>query len=89
VTTSEGRDALGACRRVLLDADVEELATRLGGEGGGRPLLAGDVRARLDALAGERSAHYRQLAQLVVPTGGRSVEAIAATIAAELGSWAA
>ncbi len=43
---------------VCLDANLETLLSRLHSDENGRPLLAGDVRARLTTLLDQRRAHY-------------------------------
>jgi shikimate kinase/3-dehydroquinate synthase len=45
--------------RVLLDAPVDMLATRLAGDGVARPLLGDDLRAGLARTAKERAPNYR------------------------------
>lgn len=61
---------------VWLDAPTDTLVARLQAHDEERPLLAADPRARLEALRAERYALYAEIADLVVPTGGRDVAAI-------------
>jgi shikimate kinase len=51
---------------VLLDADADVLADRLRTDDGQRPLLAGDLRARIAEVLDERGPRYRQVADLTV-----------------------
>lgn len=54
---------------VLLTASVRSLTSRVG-TGGSRPLLAGNVRARLAELTTERAELFAPLATCVVDTDG-------------------
>jgi shikimate kinase len=64
---------------VLLSADVATLAERLG-PADDRPLLAGDVSARLAELAASRESLYREVATLVIDTDRLSPSEIAVAI---------
>jgi shikimate kinase len=64
---------------VWLRAGTETLIERLG-DGGGRPLLAGDPPAALRELARVRSPLYGALADLVVDVDGRSPGDVAALV---------
>ena len=68
---------------VLLTAAQDDLVARLAGTES-RPLLAGDLPARLAELAEARQPLYRQVASLTVPTGGRSPSEVAAALAGQL-----
>ena len=61
---------------VWLQAGPDTLAARLG-DGEGRPLLAGDTRARIEELTEIRSARYRSIADVEVDTTHRSPAAVA------------
>ncbi len=72
------RDAMAACGRIVwLSCDVPTLVARLGaGDLAARPLLgAGDVGARLAALASEREAAYRDRSLEVDAAGAPEVVA--------------
>lgn len=68
---------------VLLEATVPTLVERVG-EGDSRPLLAGAPEQRLRDLAAARTATYRAVATLTVPTDGRTPSQVAARIAARM-----
>ncbi|MBU1672481.1 MAG: shikimate kinase [Actinobacteria bacterium] len=59
----------------LLQVDAAEAMRRAGG-GGSRPLLVGDAPA-VEDLYSSREAAYRDAADVVVPTEGRSPEQVA------------
>jgi len=44
---------------LCLHAPIDRLLERLGAQGDSRPLLSGDVRARLESLLSNRADHYR------------------------------
>lgn len=69
-----------AGRIVLLEAGVGELAARLDGTSS-RPLLAGDLRVRLAATLAERRSRYREVADAIIDTTGKTPEEIAAEVA--------
>ncbi|MGH3368752.1 MAG: shikimate kinase, partial [Nocardioidaceae bacterium] len=48
--------------------------------GTSRPLLLGNVRARVKALLDERLPVYRDVAELTVETDGRSAEEVASEV---------
>jgi shikimate kinase len=85
VTQAVTRDAIAACGVpvVLLRATVRTLSERVG-DARTRPLLSGDTRARLQALAAEREPIYATLATLTVDTDNRTPGQVAAQIAARL-----
>jgi len=64
----------------LLQTDPAALRDRLG-DGRGRPLLEGtDLTARLEDLMTARTARYRDAADHVIETTGRTPDEVAATI---------
>ena len=68
---------------VCLDADVESILARVGGDTS-RPLLrSADVRARVGALLAERESVYA-MADHRVDTSGRSVAAVADAVLAKV-----
>jgi shikimate kinase len=68
---------------IVLRARIGTLVTRVG-DGSSRPLLAGDPAARLELLAGQRSATFAEMATITVDTDGRTPGQVAATVAARL-----
>jgi shikimate kinase len=68
---------------VFLRAELATLGTRVGAARG-RPLLAGDPRAKLAQLAETRAPLYDDVATFAVDTEGRTAAHVAATIAARL-----
>lgn len=80
----ENRAALCAGARVVfLRASEDTLVKRLRGDGS-RPLLRGDLGARLGELAAARTPVYEAACDLAVDTDGREPIRIAETIAEEL-----
>ena len=77
------RDQLVGRPVVFLRVGLSEAVKRVG-LGVGRPLLLGNVRARIKALLDERGPIYESVARLVVDTDGRSPEDVAAAIRAAL-----
>jgi shikimate kinase len=77
------RDQLVGRPVVFLRVGLSEAVKRVG-LGVGRPLLLGNVRARIKALLDERTPIYESVARLVVDTDGRSPEDVAAEIRAAL-----
>ena len=77
------REQLAGRPVVFLRVGLSEAVTRVG-LGVGRPLLLGNVRARIKALLDERGPIYESVARLVVDTDGRSPEDVAAAIRAAL-----
>jgi shikimate kinase len=74
------------CRVVWLRVSPQEAARRIAAGPGGRPLLErGEPQARLAELLAEREPHYRELAEAVLETDGRSVAEVAEEVAARLG----
>jgi len=97
LATHEGVLSLGggavldpATRDLLADHDVVFLRVGLAdavkrvGLGVGRPLLLGNVRARIKQLLDERTPLYEGLARIAVDTDGRSPEDVAAEIVGRL-----
>jgi len=82
---SAGTRALLAGHRVLwLRVSAGEASARVG-MGVSRPVLLGNVRARLVALLAERTPLYEEVATLVVDTDGREVDDIATEVVDRLG----
>jgi len=73
------RTALRAHRVAFLDVGLADAARRVG-LGTGRPLLLGNVRARIKKLLEERLPLYREVADVVVGTDGRSPEEVAGRV---------
>jgi shikimate kinase len=97
LATHDGVLALGggavldpAIRDLLVDLPVVFLRVGLSdavkrvGLGVGRPLLLGNVRARIKALLDERTPIYESVARVVVDTDGRTPEDVAAEVRAAL-----
>lgn len=85
VLTPSTRHLLAAgCPVVWLRADVDTLAERMtAAEAADRPLLSGDVDARLAALDRERRAHYREVATVVIDAAA-GIDDVAAAVVASL-----
>lgn len=66
------RDALAGHRVVFLSVGLAEAVKRVGLGAPGRPMLLGDVRARVKALLDERTPVYESVATLRVDTDGRT-----------------
>ncbi len=64
---------------VFLEVGLSDAVKRVG-LGAGRPMLLGNVRARVKQLLDERTPVYRGLARVVVSTDGRPPEDVAAEI---------
>lgn len=73
------RERLAGLPVVFLRVGLSEAVKRVG-LGAGRPLLLGNVRARIKALLDERTPVYESVATYVVDTDGRSPEDVAAEI---------
>jgi shikimate kinase len=97
LATHDGVLALGggavldpAIRDLLVDLPVVFLRVGLSdavkrvGLGVGRPLLLGNVRARIKTLLDERTPIYESVARVVVDTDGRTPEDVAAEVRAAL-----
>jgi shikimate kinase len=77
------RDLLQEHRVVFLDVGLADAARRVGLDTA-RPLLLGNVRARLKALLDARHPLYAEVATLTVDTSGRTPEDVADEIAGKL-----
>ena len=75
------RDLLSGRPVVFLRVGLSDAVKRVG-LGVGRPLLLGNVRARIKALLDERTPIYESVASLVVDTDDRTPEEVAAEIRA-------
>ena len=73
------RERLAGLPVVFLRVGLSEAVKRVG-LGAGRPLLLGNVRARIKALLDERTPVYQSVATYVVDTDGRTPEDVAAEI---------
>jgi shikimate kinase len=73
------REALSGRTVVFLRVGLSEAVKRVG-LGSGRPLLLGNVRARIKALLDERTPVYEGVATHVVDTDGRTPEEVAAEV---------
>ena len=74
------RGALREHRVVFLDVGLSDAVKRVG-LGAGRPLLLGNMRARIKALLDERLPVYREVAAITVHTDGRTPEDVADEVA--------
>jgi shikimate kinase len=81
VLDPDTRRLLEGHRVVFLEVGLSDAVRRVG-MGSGRPLLLGNVRARIKALLDERLPIYRSVASATVQTDGRSVEEVAADVIA-------
>jgi shikimate kinase len=77
------RALLEGHRVVFLRVGLADAVKRVG-LGTSRPLLLGNVRARIKQLLDERTPVYESVATLTVDTDGRSAEDVAAEIRAAL-----
>ncbi|GAB2755812.1 shikimate kinase [Nocardioides pakistanensis] len=75
VLDAETRSALAGHTVVFLHVGLVDAVKRVG-LGSARPLLLGNVRARVKALLDERLPLYQEVATLTVETDGRSVEEV-------------
>jgi 3-dehydroquinate synthetase len=71
---------------VLLMAELDTLLERLKDESGKRPLLAGDMRAKLTVLLDQRRAHYSSFA-IQYHVDGKTAEQNASQIQIKLGRF--
>jgi shikimate kinase len=83
VLDSETRAALKGHTVVFLHVGLSDAVKRVG-LGTARPLLLGNVRARVKALLDERLPIYREVATLTVETDGRRAEEVAEEVRAEV-----
>ena len=79
VLDAETRELLADATVVFLKVGLSDAVKRVG-LGVGRPLLLGNVRARIKALLDERTPIYESVATHTVDTDGRSPEDVAAEI---------
>ena len=77
------RDLLVGRPVVFLRVGLSDAVKRVG-LGVGRPLLLGNVRARIKALLDERTPIYESVARVVVDTDGRTPEDVSAEVIAAL-----
>ena len=75
------RERLEGHRVVFLHVGLSDAVKRVG-LGSSRPLLLGNVRARVKALLDERLPVYREVATHTVDTDGKSVEQVAQEVRA-------
>jgi shikimate kinase len=73
------RELLEGLTVVFLRVGLAEAVKRVG-LGSGRPLLLGNVRARIKALLDERTPIYESVATVTVDTDGRTPDEVAAEI---------
>ena len=79
VMRPETRELLAGAEVVFLRVGLSDAVKRVG-LGVGRPLLLGNVRARIKALLDERTPVYESVATHVVDTDGRTPEDVAAEV---------
>ena len=80
VLDADTRASLAGHRVVFLDVGLSDAVKRVG-LGITRPLLMGNMRARIKALLDERLPVYREVASLTVPTDGRTPQDVADEVA--------
>jgi len=80
VLDPDTRAALREHRVVFLEVGVSDAVKRVG-LGITRPLLMGNMRARIKALLEERAPVYREVASITVHTDGRTPEDVADEVA--------
>jgi shikimate kinase len=85
VLDPDTRAALRGHRVVFLSVGLSDAVRRVG-LGVGRPLLLGNVRARIKALLDERRPVYTEVATITIDTDGRDAEDVAAEVAAAVES---
>ncbi|HEU4513944.1 MAG TPA: shikimate kinase [Nocardioidaceae bacterium] len=79
VLDPDTRAALEGHMVVFLHVGLSDAVKRVG-LGTARPLLLGNVRARIKALLDERLPVYREVATVTVETDGRTAEEVAAEV---------
>ncbi|MBD3913565.1 shikimate kinase [Nocardioides hwasunensis] len=79
VLRPETRELLASVPVVFLRVGLSDAVKRVG-LGSGRPLLLGNVRARIKALLDERTPVYESVATHVVETDGRTPDEVATEI---------
>jgi shikimate kinase len=65
---------------IYLRASVDTLLRNLADEAAGRPMLQGDLQARIEELMALRSATYENTAHIIIDTDGKSAAEIASEI---------
>ncbi|MEO5708484.1 MAG: shikimate kinase [Nocardioidaceae bacterium] len=80
VLDEDTRSSLRGHRVVFLEVGVSDAVKRVG-LGITRPLLVGNMRARIRALLDERLPVYREVASITVDTDGRTPEDVADEVA--------
>jgi shikimate kinase len=65
---------------IYLRASVETLMEHLAGEVDNRPMLAGNLRTRIEELMSIRSATYEKTAHIMIDIDGKTIEEIAKEI---------
>jgi shikimate kinase len=80
VLDPDTRAALAGHRVAFLEVGLSDAVKRVG-LGITRPLLVGNMRARIRALLDERLPVYREVASLTVPTDGRTPRDVADEVA--------
>lgn len=80
VLDPDTRAALVGHRVVFLDVGLSDAVKRVG-LGVGRPLLLGNMRARIKALLDERLPVYREVAAITVHTDARTPQEVADEVA--------
>ncbi len=80
VLDDDTRSALGDHRVVFLEVGLSDAVKRVG-LGITRPLLVGNMRARIRALLDERLPVYREVASITVTTDGRTPDDVADEVA--------
>ncbi|MBR5212341.1 MAG: shikimate kinase [Bacteroidales bacterium] len=65
---------------IYLRASVETLMDHLAGEVDNRPMLAGNLRTRIEELMSIRSATYEKTAHIMIDTNGKTIDEIAREI---------
>ena len=65
---------------IYLKASADTLREHLEGETANRPMLAGDIRKRINELMDVRSAIYESTAHIIVDIDGKSIAEIAEAI---------
>ncbi|WP_432479157.1 shikimate kinase [Nocardioides sp. GXQ0305] len=79
VLDEKTREALAGRTVVFLRVGLSDAVKRVG-LGSGRPLLLGNVRARIKTLLDERTPIYESVATHVVDTDGRTPDEVAADV---------
>jgi shikimate kinase len=83
VLDPETRALLAGHRVVFLRVGLSDAVKRVG-LGAGRPLLLGNVRARVKQLLDERTPVYESVARITVDTDDRSPQEVAAEVASRI-----